>query len=102
MTRSSPRPAPEIDRPLAEALARVRDGTHDDPFSVLGPHDGPTGRTIRAFQPDAAQLRALQDGTEATPPATGRGCAGRVRGRPARGRRLPAGGPQQRRGDMGP
>ncbi|KPQ18502.1 MAG: 1,4-alpha-glucan branching enzyme GlgB [Rhodobacteraceae bacterium HLUCCO18] len=67
MTRSSPRPAPEIDRPLAEALARVRDGTHDDPFSVLGPHDGPTGRTIRAFQPDAAQLRALQDGTEATP-----------------------------------
>src|SRR6056297_4225570 len=65
MSRSSPRPAPEIDRPLAEALARVRDGTHHDPFSVLGPHDGPAGRTVRAFQPDAVQLRCLQDGREA-------------------------------------
>jgi len=65
MSRSSPRPAPEIDRPLAEALARVRDGTHHDPFSVLGPHDGPAGRTVRAFQPDAVQLRCLQDGSEA-------------------------------------
>ena len=56
MTRSAPRPPPEIDRALGEALARVRDGTHDDPVSVLGPHGG----TVRVFEPGAAQVNIVQ------------------------------------------
>ncbi|HYC64817.1 MAG TPA: 1,4-alpha-glucan branching protein GlgB [Reyranellaceae bacterium] len=34
----------------AHALAEAR---HGDPFKVLGPHDGPKGRVIRAFLPGA-------------------------------------------------
>jgi 1,4-alpha-glucan branching enzyme len=34
----------------------VRDGTHDDPFSVLGPHGG----TVRVFEPGAAQVHVVQ------------------------------------------
>jgi 1,4-alpha-glucan branching enzyme len=56
MTRLTAAPPPQIDRPLAEALARVRDGTHDDPFSVLGPHGG----TVRVFEPGAAQVHVVQ------------------------------------------
>jgi 1,4-alpha-glucan branching enzyme len=56
MTRSTSRPPPQIDRALSEALARVRDGTHDDPFSVLGPHGG----TVRVFEPGAAQVHVVQ------------------------------------------
>jgi 1,4-alpha-glucan branching enzyme len=59
MTRSTPRPPPQIDRALSEALARVRDGTHDDPFSVLGPHGG----TVRVFEPRAAQVLVVQGDT---------------------------------------
>ena len=51
-----------------------------------GPMTGQPGARSAPSSPIATQLRALQDGTEATTPATGRGCAGRVRGRPARGR----------------
>jgi 1,4-alpha-glucan branching enzyme len=72
MTRRPPKPPPQIDRPLAEALARLRDGTQDDPFSVLGPHDGPQGRTVRVFQPDAVSVRVLVgDDTETLHPVAG-------------------------------
>jgi len=42
-----------LDRPDAEALAAAR---HRDAFKVLGPHDGPSGRTIRAFLPGAQSV----------------------------------------------
>ena len=54
-----------IDQPTAEAVAN---GTHTDPFAVLGPHDAAaTGRVIRAFLPGARRVTALartSDGRE--------------------------------------
>src|ERR1700749_1514734 len=41
----------------AEALAR---GVHTDPFAVLGPHDTPEGRVIRAFLPGAVEVDVLR------------------------------------------
>ncbi|MGZ5909495.1 MAG: GlgB N-terminal domain-containing protein, partial [Reyranella sp.] len=46
-----------LDRPDAEALAAAR---HRDPFRVLGPHDGPAGRIVRAFLPGAQAVEALR------------------------------------------
>jgi len=46
-----------LDRPDAEALATAR---HRDPFEVLGPHDGPAGRTIRAFLPGGQSVEVLR------------------------------------------
>jgi 1,4-alpha-glucan branching enzyme len=34
-------------------------GAHGDPFSVLGPHPGGAGLTIRTFQPQASRVRAI-------------------------------------------
>ena len=39
----------------AERPRRLRVGAHDNPFAVLGPHDTPDGRVIRAFLPGAAR-----------------------------------------------
>ena len=44
---------PESTRALAHA-------THDNPFAVLGPHDTPEGRVIRAFLPGATKVEALR------------------------------------------
>jgi 1,4-alpha-glucan branching enzyme len=41
----------------AEAIAA---GRHDDPFKVLGPHDGPMGRSVRAFLPGAQSVEVLR------------------------------------------
>jgi 1,4-alpha-glucan branching enzyme len=41
----------------------VRDGTHDDPFSVLGPHGG----TVRVFEPDALRRSMSCRGTRLRP-----------------------------------
>jgi 1,4-alpha-glucan branching enzyme len=46
-----------LDQVEAQALAR---STHGDPFRVLGPHDGPSGRTIRAFLPGANAVEVLR------------------------------------------
>jgi len=46
-----------LDRPDVEALATAR---HRDPFDVLGPHDGPGGRSLRAFLPGAQAVEVLR------------------------------------------
>lgn len=61
MKRDPNQSVAEIDQLLVAALGRVRDGTEDDPFSVLGPHDEPDGRTVRVFQPDAVSMTLLTD-----------------------------------------
>src|SRR5688572_15413535 len=49
-------PAGRLDRATAEALAA---GRHRAPFDVLGPHDGPAGRIVRAFLPGASSVEVL-------------------------------------------
>jgi 1,4-alpha-glucan branching enzyme len=59
--------APALAPQLAWAL---HDGMLDDPFAVLGPHDGPQGRFVRAFLPGALAVAALPDsGAGVTLPA---------------------------------
>ena len=55
----------QLDSQSAQALA---DGVHGDPFAVLGPHDIPEGRVIRAFLPGALRVEILRsaDGTVLT------------------------------------
>jgi 1,4-alpha-glucan branching enzyme len=55
-----------IDHQSADAIAR---GVHSDPFAVLGPHDGPQGRVIRAFLPGATEVDVLRqsDGAALAP-----------------------------------
>jgi len=52
---------PPPDRAEIEALAHAQ---HGDPFKLLGPHDGPSGRIIRAFLPGAkaVEVRRRLDG----------------------------------------
>jgi 1,4-alpha-glucan branching enzyme len=45
------------DRAEIEALAQAR---HGDPFRLLGPRDGPSGRIIRAFLPGAKAVEVLR------------------------------------------
>ncbi|SKA30526.1 1,4-alpha-glucan branching enzyme [Enhydrobacter aerosaccus] len=54
MTLSS---AYALSRDDADALAGAR---HGDPFRVLGPHDTPEGRVIRAFLPGASAVEVLR------------------------------------------
>ena len=35
-------------------------GAHPDPFAVLGPHDTPDGRVVRAFLPGAVNVDVLR------------------------------------------
>ncbi len=49
-------PPPKLDPTLADALANARLG---DPFAVLGPHDGPHGRVVRAFLPGAERVELV-------------------------------------------
>jgi 1,4-alpha-glucan branching enzyme len=54
-----------LDRQSARALAN---GTHDNPFAVLGPHDVEGGRIIRAFLPGALKAEVLRgDGSTLAP-----------------------------------
>jgi 1,4-alpha-glucan branching enzyme len=46
-------------RPPAEAIAALLDGSHADPFSLLGPHEGPAGTFARAFLPGAEEVEAF-------------------------------------------
>ncbi|MGB5335551.1 MAG: 1,4-alpha-glucan branching protein GlgB [Woeseiaceae bacterium] len=34
-------------------------GRHNNPFAILGPHDGPNGRIVRTLQPDAESVELL-------------------------------------------
>ncbi len=47
----------QLDAEQARALARA---AHDNPFAVLGPHDTPDGRVIRALLPGAARVEVLR------------------------------------------
>jgi 1,4-alpha-glucan branching enzyme len=44
----------------AEAAAALALGAHPDPFAVLGPHDTPDGRVVRAFLPGAVNVDVLR------------------------------------------
>ena len=46
-------------KPPAEALAALLDGTHPDPFALLGPHEGPEGTFARAILHGAEQAEAF-------------------------------------------
>ncbi len=46
-------------RPPPEALAALLDGTHADPFALLGPHDGPEGTFARAILHGAEEAEAF-------------------------------------------
>jgi 1,4-alpha-glucan branching enzyme len=48
---------PQLDRGEVEALMTAR---HRDSFRVLGPHDGPDGRAIRAYLPGAQSVEVLR------------------------------------------
>ena len=47
----------QLDPESARALAHA---SHDNPFAVLGPHDTPDGRVIRAFLPGATKVEAVR------------------------------------------
>lgn len=46
-------------KPPPEALAALLDGTHVDPFALLGPHDGPEGAFARAILHGAEEAEAF-------------------------------------------
>ncbi|ODS94168.1 MAG: 1,4-alpha-glucan branching enzyme [Erythrobacter sp. SCN 62-14] len=46
-------------KPPPEALAALLDGTHPDPFALLGPHDGPEGTFARAILYGAEEAEAF-------------------------------------------
>jgi 1,4-alpha-glucan branching enzyme len=58
---------PGLPQGTAEALVN---GTLDDPFAVLGPHDVPAGRIVRTFQPGALGVEVMA--------RTGEHCLGRL------------------------
>ncbi len=45
-------------KPPASAIAALLDGSHADPFSLLGPHDGPEGTFARAILHGAEEAEA--------------------------------------------
>ncbi len=57
MTEADLAPSWRLDRGAAKALAGA---VHADPFAVLGPHDTPDGRVVRAFAPGAAAVEVLR------------------------------------------
>ncbi|WDF72013.1 1,4-alpha-glucan branching protein GlgB [Novosphingobium sp. KACC 22771] len=52
-------------KPDPTAIAALLDGSHGDPFSLLGPHEGPEGTFVRAVLPGAqVAVACALDGTE--------------------------------------
>jgi 1,4-alpha-glucan branching enzyme len=45
-------------KPPGEAIAALLEGTHADPFSLLGVHEGPDGAFARAILPGAVSVDA--------------------------------------------
>jgi hypothetical protein len=64
----------QLDPGSVRALAH---GLHPDPFGVLGPHDSPEGRVIRAFLPGATKV-VCSRGLSATPQHTSFASIGRM------------------------
>src|SRR5262249_56059364 len=52
----------QLDAESARALAHA---AHDNPFAVLGPHDTPDGRVVRALLPGAAKVEILRRSDDA-------------------------------------
>jgi 1,4-alpha-glucan branching enzyme len=50
----------------AESVRALAHGLHPSPFAVLGPHESPDGRIIRAFFPGASQVEVLRRSDRAT------------------------------------
>ena len=51
-------------KPPQSAIDALLDGTHGDPFSLLGVHEGPAGTLLRAVLPGAEEAEAFKlDGT---------------------------------------
>ena len=46
-------------KPPESAIAALLDGSHSDPFSLLGPHAGPGGTWVRALLPGAEEVSAF-------------------------------------------
>ena len=46
-------------KPSAQAIEALLDGTHADPFALLGIHDGPVGPFARAILPGALTAEAF-------------------------------------------
>ncbi|UMA66410.1 1,4-alpha-glucan branching protein GlgB [Roseivivax marinus] len=65
--------------PPHDALARIADGTNDDPFAVLGPHEVNGTRHVTAFDPNAAAMWAVI-GEQAHPLAPVEGVPGAFTG----------------------
>jgi 1,4-alpha-glucan branching enzyme len=63
MTDASLAPSWRLDRRIAAALENAADA---DPFAVLGPHDTPDGRVVRAFVPGALGIEVLKRADRAT------------------------------------
>ncbi len=58
-----PQDLQRLNSAMADALAEGRCG---DPFAVLGPHAGHTGRIVRVFLPGAVQVEvSARDGRTA-------------------------------------
>jgi 1,4-alpha-glucan branching enzyme len=57
MADASLAPSWRLDRSIAAALENAADA---DPFAVLGPHDTPDGRVVRAFVPGALGIEVLK------------------------------------------
>ncbi|MBX9731890.1 MAG: 1,4-alpha-glucan branching enzyme, partial [Sphingomonas sp.] len=73
-------------RPPAQAIAALLDGSHADPFSLLGPHDGPEGTFARAILPGAHEVEgySMQGGRLGRMHQVGDGglFEGKLRGKP--------------------
>jgi len=55
-------------KPPQSAIEALLDGTHSDPFSLLGVHEGPAGTLLRAILPGAEEVEAFAlDGTALGP-----------------------------------
>ncbi|MGE3692080.1 MAG: 1,4-alpha-glucan branching protein GlgB [Novosphingobium sp.] len=46
-------------KPPKSAISALLDGSHSDPFSLLGPHSGPEGTWVRALLPGAEEVSAF-------------------------------------------
>jgi 1,4-alpha-glucan branching enzyme len=71
MAETRLKPAWRLDQQSARALAL---GAHDNPFGVLGPHDAPDGRIIRAFLPGATKVDVVCRSDGATLATLAPGC----------------------------
>src|SRR5262245_33694663 len=49
-------------------LDRIASAEHPDPHSVLGPHTSASGILVRAFRPEALEIRVLPDERIGMPP----------------------------------